>query len=327
MMIGDRDGEIEAFKSRINLSEYAASCGYLKDRKRSSRNCCMMKSGADKVAIGMGHDGHWTYYAIGAERDNGSIIDFIQNRGGGNLGEIRKELRPWLNGSASSISRPNPNTYTLKLEPVSKDLIQVQSKFAAMSPIAHTHDYLEKGRGLAAALLASERFSGRIFVDDRRNAVFPHRNLNGICGYEVKNQGFTGFAPGGEKGLWYSNFFEDDERLVIAETAIDALSYSALKGTTQTRFFSIGGSMNDVQPALLISAAEKMPEGSEIILALDNDEGGDVLTDQIQSILAQTNRSAQRLRVDRPPSRGQDWNDALRASMKKIETPFSGIRL
>ena len=36
-----RAEEMEDFKSRINLSEYAAACGYRLDRKASSRNSAM----------------------------------------------------------------------------------------------------------------------------------------------------------------------------------------------------------------------------------------------------------------------------------------------
>jgi hypothetical protein len=34
--------------------------------------------------------------------------------------------------------------------------------------------------------------------------AFPHFDQLGLCGYELKNRNFTGFAPGGEKGLWSS---------------------------------------------------------------------------------------------------------------------------
>jgi hypothetical protein len=41
----------------------------------------------------------------------------------------------------------------------------------------------------------------RLRIDARRNAVFPHRDDDGVCGYEIKNRGFTGFATGGVKAL------------------------------------------------------------------------------------------------------------------------------
>jgi hypothetical protein len=47
-----------------------------------------------------------------------------------------------------------------------------------------------------------------------------------------------GFAPGGEKGLWGNRISPDDNTLVIAETAIDALSYFALKHPLGARYIS-----------------------------------------------------------------------------------------
>jgi hypothetical protein len=37
-----------------------------------------------------------------------------------------------------------------------------------------------------------------IRIDDYGNAVFPHYNREELCGLELKNRGFTGFASGEE---------------------------------------------------------------------------------------------------------------------------------
>ena len=61
-----RPEELEDFKSRINLSEYAAACGYRLDRKASSRNSAVMvRSPGDKIIIALGTDRHWIYFAVG----------------------------------------------------------------------------------------------------------------------------------------------------------------------------------------------------------------------------------------------------------------------
>ena len=72
---------------------------------------------------------------MGEDRDSGSIVDFVQNRQGGNLGDVRKELRPWLEGRSSGLSRPAPDAFLPTLEPASKDLIQVRARYEAMKPI------------------------------------------------------------------------------------------------------------------------------------------------------------------------------------------------
>ena len=225
-----RPEELEDFKSRINLSEYAAACGYRLDRKASSRNSAVMvRSPGDKIIIALGADRHWIYFSIGEDRDSGSIVDFVQNRQGGNLGDVRKELRPWLEDRSPGLSRPAPEAFLPTLEPASKDLIQVRACYEAMKPIEGGHSYLENERRIPAEVFCNPRFVGRIRIDSYQNAIFPHWNQDGLCGYEIKNRNFTGFAPGGEKGLWGSRISPDDTTLVIAETAIDALSYFVLK--------------------------------------------------------------------------------------------------
>ncbi len=120
--------------------------------------------------------------------------------------------------------------------------------------LAPRHPYLELERGIPAAVLGSPRFAGKIYMDARRNAVFPHRDHDGVCGYEIKNRGFTGFSKGGEKGLWVSACRKTDTALVIAESAIDALSYAILHPNPAARYASIGGKMSPGQPALIRAA-------------------------------------------------------------------------
>ena len=104
------------------------------------------------------------------------------------------------------------------------------------------------------------RFEGRIRTDDRGNAVFPHFDLEGLRGYELKNVGYTGFASGGAKVLWLSNEDASDMRMVIAESAIDALSHAVLCPDSHTRYASVGGKPNPMQPELIRAAAARMAE-------------------------------------------------------------------
>jgi hypothetical protein len=313
-----RAEELEDFKSRINLSEYAAACGYRLDRKASSRNSAVMvRSAGDKIIIALGSDRHWIYFSVGEERDSGSIIDFVQNRQGGTLGDVRKELRPWLEGRLSDQSRPPLDAFLPTLEPASKDLIAVRARYEAMKPIDGSHPYLENERRIPAEVLCNPRFAGRIRIDGYENGIFPHWNQDGLCGYEIKNRNFTGFAPGGEKGLWGSRIGPDDSKLIIAETAIDALSYFALKDPYGARYVSTAGALNPIQPALILSAINKLPPRGEVILALDNDNGGVQLAAKISSIFGQIDAGGCVLKTDLPPTPGQDWNDVLQASVTK----------
>lgn len=318
-----REDELEAFKTQINLSEFAVTEGFEIDRAASSRNSVGMKhSDGSKIIIARGTDGHWIYFSVHDPQDHGSIIDFVQRRQGGTLGHVRRELRPWIGAGAAPLpSRPLRESFVSDLAPATGNVIAVRARYEAMSSIDGYHAYLAQQRCIPPALLSDDRFASRIRVDHRRNAIFSHFDRDGLCGFEIKNDGFTGFAPGGAKGLWCSHTTENDERLVIAETAIDALSYAALFGHDRTRFVSIAGQMNPNQPALLTAAMQKMPLGSQVIATMDNDTAGRDLAGQIEDLYSSAGCSEIAFRIDCPPTAGQDWNDALRATTAQQPQP------
>jgi hypothetical protein len=238
------DGELEDFKSKIDLREYAAGQGYTLDRRESWRGSAVMRNGGDKVVIKLNSNGHYIYFSVRDDRDNGTIVDFVQFRKRMTLGEVRKELRPWIGRAPTSLPR------FAKLEKTGKDRLRVEAEYRRMKE-ARRHPYLEHERAIPADTLQSERFAGMIRIDLHGNAVFPHFDQFGLCGYELKNRNFTGFAPGGEKGLWSSHERESDTRLVLAESAIDALSHAVLFPDGGARYKSIGGQTNPRQPDLI----------------------------------------------------------------------------
>ena len=319
--------ELEAFKSEINLTEYAAALGYVLDRKASSRNSVVMREeGGDKIVIARGQDRHWIYFSVRDDTDNGTIVDFVQNRKGVKLGGVRRELRPWTGGTRA-VARPHPDLFAQQIEPVSRDRAKILLELARMKHLA-SHRYLEEQRAIPPALLQSPRFAGKLKVDLRTNAVFPHADKDGPCGYEIKNQGFTGFARGGEKGLWFSAINSTDTALVIAESGIDALSHAALHPNDTARYASTGGAMNPEQPALIRGAIEKMGQGAEIRIATDNDAGGRTLADQIAAIARETGREDLKIIQDLPEGEGSDWNDRLTATASSragAESPSVGV--
>ena len=314
------DDELEDFKTHINLSEYAAAQGYVLDRKASSKNSAVMRaSGGDKIIIARADDGHWIYCSVRDDRDNGSIIDFVQHRRRCSLGRVRQELRPWA-GGARHLVRPQPDLFASELQRISRDRARVLAELLRMKPLLF-HRYLEEERCIPARLLKSARFAGKLQVDVRANAIFPHADQDGPCGYEIKNRAFTGFAPGGEKGLWFSAANTGDCTLVIAESGIDALSYAALHPDARARYASTGGAMNPNQPALIRAALQKMGQGSRIVIATDNDEGGRELADKIEALARETGRADLTIVRDLPEGEGQDWNEVLKSRAKALEEP------
>lgn len=309
--------ELARFKAEINLTEYAASCGYQLDKRESSRNSAVMRHpDGDKIIIAQTGQ-HWVYFSVRDDHDNGTVIDFVTHREGrGSIGKTRQILRQWT-GSP----RPKPATayYVQSLAPTTHDRAAVLCHFMRLQPINH-HPALT-GRGITPALLTRPRFAGCVYSDERRNACFPHYDQDGLAGWEMKNRNFTGYAAGGSKGLWFSKTKPTDAALVIAESALDALSYAALFPDDQTRYFSTGGSLNPNQPALIAAALAKMPQPAALILATDNDPAGDALADQIRTLVPDG------LEVRRPrPEIGKDWNDQLQAQTRRPEHPARAPR-
>jgi len=296
---------LEDFKTGINLVEFAASFGYALDMRDSSRNSAVMRhANGDKIIVARSSHGHWVYFSVRDDSDNGTIIDFIQHRKpGATLGHVRRELAAWTGAV-------NVPTFDLPdLKPVSKDRAGVLRNWGRMSDAA-SHAYLE-ARGLSPALLSSDRFAGTLRIDVRRNAVFPHRDDDGVCGYEIKNRGFTGFATGGVKALWLSNRKPDDSVLVVAESAIDALSHAALKPNPAAFYASTAGGWSDTTRAMLRSVVASLPPTGRVILAFDNDAQGREYVEVARKLLADLGRESV---PDLPLVEGTDWNDELRNS-------------
>lgn len=303
--------ELDRFKREINLTEYAAAQGYELDKRETSRNSAVMRHpNGDKIVIAKQGE-HWIFFSVRDDADNGSVIDFVMRRQAGGIGRARQTLRQW---TGAPRPKADPTSYTPSLEPVTRDRAGVMRRFLKMPPIT-SHPALT-ARGITPALLQLPRFSGCVLLDDRRNACFPHHDRQGVSGWEMKNRSFTGFAAGGTKGLWFSRAKADDSSFVIAESAIDALSYAALFPDPAARYFSTGGSLNPDQPALIRAALEKIQPRAALILATDNDEAGHALADQIRAL------APEGLEIRRPlPTTGKDWNDQLQAHVRPPAKP------
>lgn len=298
------DQELENFKTRIDLRAYAADQGYALDKRESWRGSSVMRHpNGDKLVVKKDHDGHYVYFSVRDDRDNGSIIDFVQNRRRGSLGSVRQALRPWIGRQTAE-----PALFPALVR-TSRDRLEVERQYQRMAD-ASRHPYLEIERGLFPTLMGSTRFVGRIRIDAMSNAIFPHFDQEGLCGYEIKNLNFTGFARGGEKGLWFSRTESGDDRLVLAESAIDALSHAQLFPNDSARYASMGGQMNARQPELIKAAILKMAPNAEIVAAMDADADGRKLAEVVRMAVIESGRNDLRFTPSLPEG-FKDWNDAL----------------
>ena len=303
------DSELEKLKTDIDMRVYAATQGYQLDCKESWKGSAVMRhANGDKIIIKRGSGGHYIYFSVHRNDDNGTIIDFVQKRMRVSLGAVRKELRPYIGAPSSQLPAFAP------LPKTSRDRLRVESEYAKMQD-APSHPYLEQERALPASLLALPRFAGRVRIDARGNAVFLHFDQEGLCGYEIKNRNFTGFASGGTKGLWLSQERPDDSRIVFCESAIDALSHAALFPDEHARYASIGGKLNPSQPELIRATIARMPARSKIVAAMDADTDGAKLAEVVRDAVQLTGRDDLSY-VFQEPFGHKDWNDQIRKKLR-----------
>ncbi len=309
--IADKQAEELHRCKQINLADYAQANGYSIDKKKSSVNCLVLKDNqGDKILVGLNQsDNHYFYSSVKDEGDHGSIIDFIQNRRNLNLGEVRKELRPWINEPSNPPY--SPKQATPLLTPSTPDRHKIITQFEAFKAVV-THPYLSQ-RGISQQTSNDPRFQGRIYTDSRNNVIFPHVDREGVCGYEMRNQDFKSFSKGGIKGLWASNGSKDDTTLVICESPLDCLSYHQLFPDDTTRYFATGGTLSEKQKTLLKGVFKKFHgKGGHIMIATDKDEAGKQIEQELRDLAPET---AQINRI--VPRHHKDWNEALMAEIRR----------
>jgi hypothetical protein len=309
------DAELDRFKRDVHLLRYAIERhGYQRSARKSTRSSHVLAHPAsgDKIVVRLNPDGHWTYFSVRDDRDNGTVIDFMLHRARTpSLGDVRKELRDWLGtappdrGEWATLSRPAPAPNPHRAE----------DAFTA-ARVADTCSYLES-RGLRRETLCSPRFAGTWRIGTRNNVLFPHRDDSGaFTGFEMKNRGFTGFSTGGTKSAWQSNASPGDRALVIAESAIDALSYYQLHppDALTCRYLSTAGAPSAHQFKLLERILSQLPQGCTVIAAVDRDPAGDWLSRHYEWLAS---RHAHLTFRRDSPARDKDWNDVLRRSLAR----------
>jgi hypothetical protein len=253
----------------------------------------------DKIVLRIDHDGHWTYFSVRDDRDNGTIIDFVQRRDGIDLAAVRSELRAW-SGETRALRLP---AHALPAAREPRDRAAVRAELEQATPGSNSL-YLN-GRGIRPETLSCARFVGTWRTDHRDNLLFPHRDQDGVCGFERKSARFAGFVAGGVKTIWMSNVREDDAKLVITEAVLDAFSHYQLEPDPRARYASTAGSLGARQAQHLAAAIARLPAGASVVAATDNDAAGDQLAAKIAAL------AGDRPVVRHAPPIGKDWNEWL----------------
>ena len=305
--------EIEFFKTQP-FTDIAFALGYKPDGKASSGGSTVLRrEDGDKVVVKL--DGkHWVYFSIHDRTDHGSIVDFVQRRTGGTLGEVRKTIREATGHNRTNPKillptapihaqgLPQPSTVTTDPDGFRKKAYAVWNA-ATWNP---DHPYL-LSRGLDRGTLADPRFADTYRQDNNGNVVFPNYDRGGMCGYERRGPATKKFGKDVKKGLWFTQNIKTAAAIIVTEAPIDALSHSrlyAFADSAYCAYCAMGGSIGTRQRDLLAGLFAKADaRNAMVIIATDNDAAGDQFFEEL-ALLA-----PMRLRRHRPI--GKDWNADL----------------
>jgi hypothetical protein len=294
------ENSFTAFKREINLATFASEYGYKLDRKKSTKTSIAMKSSNDKVIITK-KGGKWVYFSVHDDSDSGTIVDFVANRSGKSIAEIGTLLSQW-----SGLGRASLPSYSVTEK--KHDVARVRAIFARCKVIDHDA-YLESRR-LGRNILGSPRFKGRIYRDRHGNLAFPHYSNGKICGLELKNTDRGLLVKGSQKTFWRSNTRKTDTTVIVTESVIDALSHHLVAKPCNSFYLATGGGVSSRQCGLLIKLLESSEKIIDVIVATDNDPGGDRIARKIFEAVDRSLYNGKIIRR-RPKGRGSDWNDLL----------------
>ena len=252
------------------------------------------------------------------ETGGGGAIDLVMHLSGWDVGATVQWLEQQLGSvpaAASSTTNSNPGNGSRPSGGNAKTRQRGPLRLPAanLTNLQRVRHYLTQERGLAADILQPLIDAGKVYADQRGNAVFlmVAGKAQRPVGAELRGTGqrvWRGLAPGTRKDagyFWIGGLAP--EKIVICESAIDAISCFQLQGTHGAQLhgacicISTAGIRPD-PPWLLPLLAR----GYQIYCGFDNDQAGNVASCQM---IAQ-HHSIQRLR---PPA--HDWNDALIASL------------
>ena len=173
--------------------------------------------------------------------------------------------------------------------------------------------YLIKQRFISADIITHFAKQHTLYEDKtHHNAVFVGLNENGEPKQAHKRStnsvgGTFRITCGGSDTRYSFAHFGENERLYVFEAPIDMLSFLTLYPKDWQKHSYIA--MNGVYENAVLTALKNHSNLSEVILCVDNDEGGIEAVDRLKDILNENGYS--NVKHLAPPYK--DWNEVLKA--------------
>lgn len=287
----------EDFRREISILELATAYGYVHEAHKGLRSPVFYNHQyQDRIIIlDPRHPGNQGYWNPEDDSDKGTLIQFVSKR----LGSIfpRDESLPEL-------SNVNRLLYQyLRLDPFVRQAHREQFNYQALAevetrnfslehytllPLVHTGFFAS--RQIAAETLQLPEFRGQVLQvqhqDPKKpgarytNTAFPFylAQDDKIVGLEIRNANFKSHAEGSDRssGVWRSNMPALLDRIVMVESALDALAYQELKRQPNTLLVSYGGNLtlNQVKTIQGLKKRGLASQHFQFVSASDNDKKG-----------------------------------------------------
>jgi hypothetical protein len=261
----EHDLTFQKIKEQVELPELLTHYGYtLKKGEDLGKGKWHVFEGDDTLVVFKGRGNDWMYFNSHDDRDKGSVIDWMKNRvNSGRIVGIEQQpgRNVWQTVNdhfRAYLNLPEDQRAKLELPPISETA--PGEKFQSIytkdcRPLENT-TYLES-RGIDKATLQNPQFAGRILnqfhtvqkegmpAKTFANTAFPAYHEGRVVGLELKGEGYKGQAPESEfsRSLWLSKLPDGRPaaHMVVAESALDALSYAQMHPGEKALYASTAG--------------------------------------------------------------------------------------
>jgi hypothetical protein len=292
-----QDAELAELRERVDCRTVLERAGWQLDERESTRRATKYRRGGGEIII-VTHDGKGWFDPL-AEGARGDVLALAQRVWGGNLGHVRKALRP-LAGIVPFLLPPSQN----RTRGNTADPCSVWQRSPPPRPGSAAWQYLTEERRLPASLLELVVRRDLVREGVRGTAWFLHRSGEQPSGWEMRGPSFKGFLAGGAKGVFVFSLSEAPSRIAECEAAIDALSLAVIDGPDDdTAYVSTGGGWGEAGSAAigrLLSAARI------VVAATDRGTGGELLAGRLEDLARSHGIS-----FDRQRPAAKDWNEQL----------------
>ncbi len=162
-------------------------------------------------------------------------------------------------------------------------------------------DYLTNERKLPAQLIDAANAKGLVYSDRRGNCVFPCDQESGAF---MRGTGPQPFKRTLGQGHLPYHLKGSDNRVIVAESAIDALTLKAMHPASSV--IATGGNMP-------LERLKPYVEGKEVYLAHDRDKAGEAQAARLREVCPDAKRLV--------PPQGKDWNEYLQKAPQRDIQP------